>query len=284
MALTLHNYQRRAADFASRAKRCALHMDIGTGKTITALTAIVELLDCFDTRGVMVFGPLRVVTIAWPEEIAKWKFALNVQVVRGTAGQRQRQLRSPAHVYLLNYELLPWWCDFVLAETKAKRQVRQDMLVLDESSRLKAHDSARFKALKPLVDSALFPRVVELTGTPAPEDYLDLFSQYRLLDRGDALTPYITHFKHLYYDQNPYSEFDWKLKDGAAAAIEARIAPLTFTARAADYLELPSLLEHVIHVNLPAEARRHYEEVEADMLTVVSDTTVVAPSAAIVSE
>jgi SNF2 family DNA or RNA helicase len=279
-----HDYQRRASAFAVRAKRVALHLDIGCGKSSTTLHTICELLDCFDTRGVMVFGPLRVVTIAWPEEIRKWDFPLKVQVVRGTAIQRQQQLRNQADVYLLNYELLPWWCEFVLAETKAKRQLRQDMLVLDESSCLKASNSARFKALKPIVDSQLFPRIIELTGTPAPEDYMDLFAQYRLLDRGEALTPYVTHFRNRYYDQNPYSEFDWKLKDGAAEAIEERIAPLTFTARAADYLELPDLLENTIYVDLPPSARHHYASFEKDMLAVVQDTTVAAPSAAIVSE
>lgn len=285
MKLVLKDYQRAARDHMIVHKRCAMHMDVGTGKTSTTLSAIVDLLDSLDVRGVMVFAPLRVATIAWPEELRKWdqfKHLTHV-VVRGTPQARQQLLMRPADIYLLNYDLMPWWVEWVACEVR-QRQLRQDMLVLDESSRLKACTSARFKSLKPLADSKLFPRIVELTGTPAPEDYEDLWSQYRLLDGGKALEPYVTHFRKTYYTQNPYNIYEWKLNKGAAERIQSRIAPLTFTARRQDYLDLPVLTERQVLIDLPAVARKHYDEVEREMITVLNDTTVAAPSAAIVSE
>jgi SNF2 family DNA or RNA helicase len=283
--LELKDYQRAACQHIITHERCAMHMDVGTGKTATTLTAIIDLLGSLDIRGAMVFAPLRVATIAWPEELRKWdQFAkVRAVVVRGTADKREALLRTPADIYLLNYDLLPWWVEWVAVEVR-QRRLHTDMLVLDESSRLKASSSARFKSLRPVADSKLFRRIVELTGTPAPEDYEDLWSQYRLLDGGAALKPYVTHFRKTYYTQNPYNIYEWKLNKGADVVIQDRIAPLTFTARRQDYLDLPALIERQVLIDLPANARKHYSEVEKDMLTVLNDTTVAAPSAAIVSE
>lgn len=261
-------------------------MDMGTGKTAVTITTVSELLDCFDIRGAMVFAPLRVATIAWPEEFRKWdEFrSLKHMIVRGSADDRVRQLRTPAAFHILNYELMPWWVEWVAGECKAKRPLLQDMLVLDESSRVKSSDSSRFRCLKPMADSKLFPRIVELTGTPSPEDYADLWSQYRLLDGGKALEPYVTHFRNKYYVQNPYSRYDLKMIPGAEVVIQNRIAPITFTARAEDFLSLPPILENTIYVDLPPDAQRIYDEFESDMVATIDGEDVAAVNPAIVSE
>ena len=282
-----HNYQRRAIDFILTHKRCAMHMDVGLGKTTTSAFAAIQLLDTFDVRGVMVFAPKRVAGIAWPSEFQKWDQLRKVRyacLVGKPESVRSAILRENLDFYLLNYDHLPWWVEFVLAERKAGRTLRQDMLILDESSRLKASDSSRFKMLKPLADSSLFPRIVELTGTPSPEDYEDLWSQYRLLDGGKRLETYVTHFRRAYYDQNPYSRYDLRLKPGADKVIQAKIADITVSMRAADYLTLPPILENDIYVDLPPKAREHYDAFEKDMVAQISDETVAAPSAAMVSE
>lgn len=279
------HYQERGRDFILAHKRCALHMDVGTGKTATTILACMRLLESFGIRGVMVFAPLRVATIAWPEEFRKWDefHKIKFTVVRGAENERKQQLSAAADFYVLNYDLLPWWVAWV-ADNVRKAPIRTDMLVFDESSRLKSGDSSRFRSIKPLADSALYPRIVELTGTPSPEDYEDLWSQYRLLDRGQRLEPYITHFRNRYFNINPFCRFDRKLKRGADVDIQSHISDITYTARAEDHLELPALLENVIHVNLPATARKHYRDVEKEMVTRLEDETVAATSAAIVSE
>lgn len=279
------SFQARAARFIIEHKRCALHMDVGTGKTATTLAACKELLESLDIRGVMVFAPLRVMSIAWPEELLKWDDFSNLTrvIVLGDVTERIAKLRSNANLYLLNYDLMPWWIEWAATEFRSNK-LKQDMLVLDESSRLKSAGSTRFKMLKPLADSPLFPRIVELTGTPAPESYEDLWSQYRLLDKGAALEPYVTHFRVKYFDQNPWNKYDWKLKRGAEAEIQKRIAPMTVTIRAEEYLNLPPVLDNVMLVDLPALAMKKYKQVEKDMLLALGNETIVASSAAIVSE
>jgi SNF2 family DNA or RNA helicase len=278
-------HQSRAIDFIKRNKRCALHIDMGLGKTATTIAAMSELLDTFDIKGVMVFAPLRVATIAWPEEKLKWdQFAkLKFTVVRGSELERVGLLRKPADFYLLNYDLMTWWISFVAAEIK-QRPIYQDAMILDESSRLKSASSSRFKTVRPLMDSKLFSRVVELTGTPAPEDYEDLFSQYRLLDGGKRLEKYVTHFRSKYYFQNPWCRFDLKLRPGADKDIQKRISDITFTVRAEEYGKLPQLIENTIHVELPSNARKVYHDFEKKMVAEIESQEVAAPSAAQVAE
>ena len=280
-----HNYQVRAASFVQKTKRCAMHVDIGLGKTSTTLLACSDLLSTLSIRGVVVFAPLRVATISWPMELAKWdQFKhLTYRVIRGMTPESCWQLREPVDFTLINYELLPWWVEWVAAEV-GRQPLPYDMLVLDESSRLKSHDSARFKALRPLADSGLFPRIVELTGTPAPESYDDLFSQYRLLDGGQRLEKKITHFRAKYQTQNPWSKFEWNLNKGADQIIQSKIADITVTIRAEEYLKMPTLLENDIYVDLPPDAQKVYAGFEDEMVAQIKDETVAAPSAAIVSE
>lgn len=286
MKFIARDYQRAGMAFIDHRKRGALHIDMGLGKTAVVATACLDLIDCFDSRGTMVFAPLQVATIAWPEEFQKWDHLRRAKmiVVRGTEEERKRMLRTPAHFHVLNYDLMPWWVEWVAGECKAKRPLLQDILVLDESSRLRSHDSNRFKDLKPLCDSRLFPRIIEMTGTPAPEDYANLWSQYRLLDGGVALEKFVTHFQRKYFIQNPYNRFDIRLAPGAAKAIEARIAPLTFTARAEDYLDLPPIIQSDHLLDLPKKSQHIYDDFQTDMIATLSDTEVAAPSAAMVSE
>lgn len=285
MIFTPLPHQARAIDFVVNHKRCALHIDMGLGKTASTIAACAKLLDSFDIRGVMVFAPLRVATIAWPEEFRKWdQFTKrSVCVVRGSERMRVAQLRTKSDFYLLNYDLMTWWITWAASEIKSK-PLMQDTLVLDESSRLKSASSSRFKNLKPLADSKLFHRVIELTGTPAPEDYEDLFSQYRLLDGGERLEKYVTHFRAKYYIQNPWCRFDYKMRPGAEKEIQKRIHDITFTVRAEEYGKLPQLMENTIHVDLPTEARKHYDAFESKMVADIDNETVAAPSAPQVSE
>jgi SNF2 family DNA or RNA helicase len=260
-------------------------MSIGTGKTATTIAACGELLDTCDVRGVMVFAPLKVATLAWPDELRKWdqfkKYTF--AVIRGTESERIALLRKRFDFYLLNYDWLSWWVEWVRKEIKTG-PLRFDMLVLDESSRLKCASSKRFKNIKPLADSNRFPRIVELTGTPLPEHYENLWSQYRLLDRGRRLGQFVTHFRDRYYDYNPYNRFEKELKSFAAQEIQERISDITYTIRAEDYLELPKVLEHNLFVELPPEARKIYKEFDKDMVSKINDTVIIAGNAAIVTE
>lgn len=155
---------------------------MGLGKTVTTLTAIDRLLnDCFEVSKVLVIAPLRVAESTWAAEIDKWEHLkhLKTSKVLGPDKQRREALRAKADVYIINRENVPWLvslCDSAWPF---------DMVVIDELSSFKSPKAHRFKTLRQV--RPLMKRVVGLTGTPAPNGLIDLWSQMYLLDRGERL-------------------------------------------------------------------------------------------------
>lgn len=256
---------------------------MGLGKTVCVLSAIKKLRDDFAIFGVLVFAPLRVCTLTWPDEVKKWDHLrdLDLVVVRGSNAERLKILSEPHDIYVINYDQMQWMVEWIVA---CREDLPFDMLVFDESSKLKSSKSKRFKTLKPVATSSLFKRVVEMTGTPMPEQYENLWSQYFLLDKGERLMSYISHFRSRWMEQNPWNRFERKMRKGAAKEIEQRIADVTLALRAEDWLELKKVVVNDIEIEIPASARKIYNEVETEMVTLIDDEEVVAGSAALVGE
>lgn len=277
------NYQRHATETVITQKKCALHIGCGLGKTVSVLTAIKHLRDDFAILGTLVFAPLRVCTLTWPDEVRKWDHLhdLDLVLVRGTAQERLKILHEQHDIYVINYEQMQWMCEWI----RACREVLPfDTLVFDESSKLKASDSKRFKTLKPIVTSPLFKRIIEMTGTPMPEHYENLWSQYFILDGGQRLMPYVSHFRSRWMEQNPWNRYERKMRKGAHIEIEKRIADCTLALRSEDWLELKKVVVNDIKIELPPNARKIYNEIETEMVTRIEDEDVIAGNAAIVGE
>lgn len=277
------NYQRHATTTIINQKKCALHIGCGLGKTVAVLTALKRLHDNFAILGALVVAPLRVCTLTWPDEVAKWDHLRGVDlvVVRGTAEQRLRILHEQHDIYVINYEHMAWLCEWI----RACRDVLPfDTIVLDESSKVKSSASKRFKIMKPIVTSELFKRVIEMTGTPMPEHYENLWSQYYLLDKGQRLMPYVTHFRSRWMEQNPWNRYERKMRKGAHIEIEKRIADCTLALRSEDWLELKKVVINDIKIELPPDARRIYNEIDEEMVTRIENEDVIAGNSAIVGE
>lgn len=114
----------------------------------------------------------------------------------------------------------------------------------------------------------LFKFHTGLTGTPASNGYLDLHGQYLAVDNGERLGPYITHFKDSYF-QSDYNGWNYTPTEIGKQQIESKIADITKKMDAKDYLDLPACTVSDIIVDMPAKVRKKYEQVEADMFTVL---------------
>src|SRR3546814_8967802 len=86
-----------------------------------------------------------------------------------------------------------------------------DVLVVDELSKLKNTQTVRFKALKLVLNT--FGRRWGLTGSPAANGLLDLFGQTYVLDMGNALGQYITHYRMEYFVPSR-AGYNWDLAEG----------------------------------------------------------------------
>lgn len=267
-----HPYQQAGVDAILEKPGVALWMEMGLGKTVVTLTAIDQLIyDRLEIDKALIVAPKKVAEATWQDEAAKWEHLqhLRISTVLGTEKQRKAALAAQADIYIINRENVPW-----LVHTLGRRW-DFDMVVLDEASSFKNHAAQRFKALK-----AVRPRVhkvVELTGTPRPNSLLDLWAQIYLLDQGERLGRYITHYRKTYFWPTEYS---YEPREGAAEAVEGRIKDIVLSFKTADHLALPEKIIDDIPVVLDTTAQRIYKKLEKDYLLEVNGETITAQQAA----
>jgi len=266
-----HDYQKRAIKFMVSQAAGGLFLDPGLGKTSITFAAFKILRDKGYVKRLLVIAPLRPAHSVWPGEARKWdEFkGLKVAVLHGP--KKQALLRSDAEICVINPEGLTWLVHQPEIEDF-------DMLVVDESTRFKHTNTQRFKTLKGILN--FFDRRYILTGTPAPNGLLDLFGQVYILDGGNALGRYITHYRLAYFDNPDRQGWAWVPRHGAPEAIYAKLDPLVIRMSAEDYLTLPELIFNDVEVTLPPTARRLYVQMENAMIAQLAGGTVLAANAA----
>ena len=260
-----HGYQTRAYEHCLRHPQAMLWLDMGLGKTIITLSAIVSRMMHLQVYGTLVLAPLRVIQSVWKQEAGKWDHTqhLKFSLIHGNAQRRHRAMRVPADIYLLNYENLTWFVNELIAVYLSKGKYPPfNMVVFDEVSLLKDSTTKRHKALRTLLP--YLPYRIGLTGTPAANGYLDLFGQFLAVDSGERLGFNITDYKTRYFETG-YNAYDVTLRNGADARIQERISDITLQMNSADYLSLPDVIVNDVYVPLPPRVRDQYDKLERDM-------------------
>jgi SNF2 family DNA or RNA helicase len=275
-----HNYQQFAIEFICNNPIVAILLDMGMGKTVITLMAIKYLMyEVFEVSKVLVVCPLRV-TRTWRDEIEKWEQlkGLTYSIVTGTAAQRKKALQADADIYIINRENIPW-----LINTSGF-SFDFDMVVLDELSSWKNHQTARHKALmkvRPLVK-----RIVGLTGTPSGNGLMDLFAEFKVLDMGERLGRFIGQYRLNYFKpdrMNGPIVYSYKPLPGAEERIYERISDITISMKAVDYLDMPELISNEYPVYLDEDERRKYDGLKKDLILSTPEHEVTAANAAALS-
>ena len=187
-----YEYQTAASNFIKEHDACALLLDMGLGKTVITLTSVKELIRSGEVKRVLIIAPLRVAQTTWPSEIKKWDHLsdLTYRVATGTEKQRISALSDNADLYIINRENVDW-----LINNNAIK-FNFDMVVVDELSSFKSYQAKRFKSL--LKVRWKIKRIVGLTGTPSSNGLMDLWAEYKILDQGERLGKFITHYREKY--------------------------------------------------------------------------------------
>lgn len=278
-----HDYQKRAVSFIREHEAAGLFLEMGLGKTVITLTAIDELMnDSFEVSRVLVIAPLRVAEDTWSRESNKWDHLkhLKISKILGSAADRIRALKAQADIYVVNRENVVWLVEY-LEENRMKWPF--DMVVIDELSSFKNNQAKRFKALRrmrPAID-----RIVGLTGTPAANSLMDLWAEMYLLDRGERLGRTLTAYRGNWFRPgygNGYVTYKWEPRRGALEAITKRIADITVSMKAEDYLTLPDKVESTIEVSLDEKGLKAYKEMEKESLIELEGEEIAALDAAAV--
>lgn len=281
MKFVPHDYQRYTIQFIIDHPECAILLGLGMGKTISTLTAIEELKhDYFDVDKVLVIAPVRVARDTWPAEIEKWDHlkGLTVSPIIGTAQERTVAADRRADIYTIGRENIPW-----LVKHHGNRWP-YDMVVIDELSSFKNPQAKRFKALKKVRPK--ISRIVGLTGTPAPNSLLDIWAPFRLIDNGQRLGKFITHYRDQYFlpdKRNGQVIYSWKIRPGADQAIYDNIADITVSMRTTDYLTLPEVTRQHIEVTLAPKEQKMIDTLKRDLVVELGSDTIDAENAATLS-
>lgn len=276
-----HEYQEYATEFILNHPVAAVLLEMGLGKSVITLTAIYELmLNRFEVGKVLVIAPLRVARDTWPSEIEKWDHlkGLTYSVVIGTEAERKAALREKANLYLINRENVDWLI------TKSGYSFDYDMVVIDELSSFKSASAKRFKSL--LKVRPKVKRIVGLTGTPSSNGLMDLWVEFRLLDMGERLGRFITHYRNNFFvpdKRNQQMIFSYKPRPGAEDAIYRLISDITISMKSADYLKMPECLYNEIEVKLSDKERAVYDELRQEMVVALDDEEIDAANAAALS-
>ncbi|TYR17946.1 DEAD/DEAH box helicase [Corynebacterium urealyticum] len=276
-----HDYQHFATRFIETHPQAAIFLGMGMGKTVLTLTAIRNLiLDHFTVHKALIIAPLRVARDTWPTEAAKWPHLndLTTSTILGTPTQRTAGLNADADVYITNRENIPW----LVEQTWPNWPF--DMVVIDELSSFKNHKAQRFKAL--MKCRPKITRMVGLTGTPSPNGLLDLFGMFRLLDGGQRLGRFITHYRDRWFTpdkRNGAQVYSWKSKPGAEEEIYDAISDITVSMRTCDHLTLPEVTYQTMPVQLAAKEAKLYDTIKRDMVAELDGATVDAVNAAALS-
>lgn len=250
-------------------------------KTIITLSALFDLcLDQFLIRKVLVIAPLRVARDTWPSEIKKWDHlkGLTYSVVVGSEAERRTALARMADVYIINRENVDWLI------TKSKIPFDFDMIVIDELSSFKSYQAKRFKSL--LKARPLVKRIVGLTGTPSSNGLMDLWAEFRVLDFGQRLGRYITHYRNAFFQpdkRNGAMVYSYKPLPGAEDEIYKRISDITISMRSCDYLTLPECVINEMPVFMDEKEQEVYDRFREDMVAKIKDQEIDAVNAAVLS-
>jgi SNF2 family DNA or RNA helicase len=277
-----HEYQTHCTQFILENTSAGLFLDMGLGKSVITLTALVDLLhDRFEVSKVLVIAPLRVAGTTWLDEVRKWDHLQNLTLskVLGSAKERTMALYKKADIYTINRENVPWLVDFY------KNDWPFDMVIIDELSSFKSPSAKRFKALKKVRHK--IKRIVGLTGTPAPNGLLDIWSQIYLLDGGERLGRTFSGYRGRYFHPQKYINggipTDYALNDDAEDKIYDRISDICISMKALEYLKMPEIIFNKIEVALSEKEMSLYRKLERDLLLPLEESDVDAANAAVLS-
>ena len=276
----LRGYQRYLVRVGMRKRYVLFAVDMGLGKTAAVLTILRNLRNQVEVRKVLVVAPKRVAEETWPEEIATWRHTHRIpySVIVGTPAQRNRALRDKrAFIHIINKENLQW----LWQTLRNGADWDYDMIVIDEASMLKEGKKRTMRAgggegSRPLSRFGILSRarhktdrVIEMTGTPAPEGLHNLWGLTYILDLGERLGTSKSAFESRWFDKG-FMGYDMDPFPHAEREIMERVKDVMISLRAEDHLELPPVIttpETDIWVTLPKDVMREYRHFEREMFT-----------------
>ena len=285
----LHEYEKYTIITAIKRRYTAIFLGTGLGKTIIALTIADQLLKRKLIRSALVVCTKKAMFNSWRQEAKLWEHTqyLKFSILHGNAGRgnseyvkRKNLLNPDTHIYLINYEGLPWLAN-VLNTLYYNRLMPFDCVFYDESTKIKHSTTHRFMKFKPHMKR--FTYRYPMTGTPIPNGLMDLYGQMYATDLGYSLGSSLTSFRERFFFPPREDSRTYIPRRGAKKAISRRIKDRVIHMRKQDYITLPPIIYNKIKIDLPKKLRKQYEELETTFFLELEKAKVEAFSKATLS-
>lgn len=255
-------YQDLIAQHILEQPRSAIWAGMGMGKTSATLLTLDRLYLMGRTRPTLVVAPLLVANSTWPDEVGKWRqfSALSIVPIVGSEKQRREALAVDAPIYTINYENLPW-----LVEYYGNRWPFIHV-VADESTRLKGFRTRQGTKQAKALGTVAHRHVkyfTELTGTPAPNGYKDLWGQMWMLDAGERLGRSYTAFTDRWFHTNRERHIT-RLQPWAEPEIKSLLSDICLTLDPKDWFDLKEPIVSNRYAKMPGRAMDVYRKMEEE--------------------
>lgn len=278
----LRGYQDRAVSWLYGRNYGLYIAPMGTGKTATALTTIGEMIEDHHARHALIVAPKRVAEITWPKELTEWAhFAgLRAAVCRGSPERRRKTLRTwqTREITIIGIDNVQWLVKELLAFAQPGDGI-YDLLVLDETSRLRNPKSKRGKDLLKIRGN--FKTVWGLTGTPRPNSELDLYMPAAIISDRQLWPKGFYSWQRERFYTTDYNGWNWVIQPHWRDDTNNEFAQITLAVDENDMPELPDLNFIWDDVFLPDEAMEKYKEMERDLLVELDHRDVEAVNAGV---
>lgn len=240
-------------------------LGMGGGKTVSALTAIADLIERGLIRAAIVVAPKRVAMSTWPREVGLWEHLthLDVAPLSGDPTRRARILRERHDVYVCGIDNLPWLID----ELKGlPNHAGLDQLVIDELSRFKNPRGSRAKALNKF--SSRFGAIWGLTGTPRPNGWEEIWMPLQIISKGRAWGMPFDPWRQRHFEPLDFHGRKWAVRPEAVDRLRGVVNEWCVAIPPEDVVDVPFVSgpDHDIVVPLSAAARADADAMERDLL------------------
>lgn len=270
-------HQWEMSNLVQKKKAVILGAEMGLGKTGATMHGAIQLLRKKVVNKWLIIAPLRVAQETWPDAFHEWDFGREhrYSCILGDVEDRKKAVEDDAPFHIINREMVKWlWVTY-------RKNWPYDGLIYDEASRLKAgkRRSARVKnkktgkvsggrlnefgSLAQARENGCFKRVVELTGTPAPNGLVDLWGIMYLIDLGYRLGSDREAFLSRWFKRDKYSYTDTPF-DHSEKEILSLISDALYIFREEDHIDLMPLKEHPIWVTLDDKSKAIYKELQEE--------------------
>lgn len=263
--IPLFSHQKITVQFLSKLHNAADFSDLGTGKTGSQITLINYRKKEEPGLKVLVVCPKSIIQTAWMQDIEKFS-DLKAEALIGSTVKKLIALNKPADVYVTNYEGLRHIKDPLL-------KAEFDWVILDESSKIKNRTAQQTKICILLGEKAKYRNI--MTGLPTPNTMLEIFSQFRFLDKAVFGTTFFG-FASRYFYKGGFMNREWFPKTGSLKAIQEEMFKYGIRHRKSECTDLPKLVFQDLLVEVPDDQMQIYREMKKNLMAEIDGAEIEA--------